>query len=221
MNIADYCAPLYDGPMDMRRVRTGYRQPPSPGKYPKGIERRRQILDRTLSVYNKHGFEGTSLRTVGDDLGLTHAALRHYFDTRESLLLEVLDEANRRALAFAEDAEGGAVDFMLRNTDYQMRMPGLLPLWSVMTARAGEPHDLETRAFIGARYEDLRERLILLFDRAREQGALRDGIPSEEAAALVVAACEGLVQQWLLNREVPLRSAMQLLDVLFAPVSRG
>ena len=73
--------------------------PGSRGRYPKGVRRRQEILDRTIEVFAEVGFEGASLRAVGEAIGVTHAALRRYFDTREELFLEVLREKDRQALA--------------------------------------------------------------------------------------------------------------------------
>src|SRR5438874_1255211 len=64
--------------------------------YAKGVERRQEILDRALEVFAERGVDGTSLRAIGEAIGVSHAALRHYFDSREALLVEVLRERDRK-----------------------------------------------------------------------------------------------------------------------------
>lgn len=190
-----------------------------PGVYAKGRERREQILDRTLAVYHERGLEGTSLRAIGEAIGVSHAALRHYFASREQLLVEVLREADRRGVEFAEQSGGGAVDFMLRGADYNARIPGLMALYRTMSAQALEQGNEVSRDFFAERYAYLRRSLITIFESARAQGTFRADIPLEEAAAIVIATSDGLGMQWLLDPAVPMRSAMHLLDRLFGEAS--
>ena len=62
----------------------------------KGIARRQEILDRAIEVFAVKGAEGTSLRAIAESIGVSHAALLHYFSSREVLLLEVLREHEAR-----------------------------------------------------------------------------------------------------------------------------
>lgn len=189
------------------------------GVYAKGMQRREQILDQALAVYHEHGLAGTSLRAIGEAIGVSHAALRHYFDSREQLLVEVLREADRRAIAFAEESGEGATDFLLRSADYNMRVPGLMALYQSMSAHALEPGSEFSREFFVQRYAHLRRSLVVIFEAARANGTMRSDVPLDEAAALVLAACDGLGIQWLLDPGVPMRPAMHLLDRLLGAAS--
>lgn len=189
------------------------------GPYPKGMRRRQQILERALTVFNERGLEGTSLRALGEAIGVSHAALRHYFDSREELLLEVLREADRRAIEFAEESGRGAVDFVLRGADYNMRIPGLMALYNTMSAHALETGNEHSRAFFVERYDGVRRALATIFEVGQEQGTVRRDIPVDAAAALVIAACDGLATQWLIDSRVDMRGAMHLLDRLLGTSS--
>jgi TetR/AcrR family transcriptional regulator, transcriptional repressor of aconitase len=184
------------------------------GPYAKGMQRRQQILDRALEVFNERGFEGTSLRALGEAIGVSHAALRHYFPSREELLLEVLREADRRAIEFADRSGAGAVDFVLRGADYNMAIPGLMALYNTMSAHALETNNEHSRAFFVERYDTVRRALATIFEVGQAQGTVRTDIPVDAAAALVIAACDGLATQWLIDSRVDMRGAMHLLDRL-------
>lgn len=198
--------------------------PPAPppsrrGPYAKGVQRRQQILDRALAVFDERGFEGTSLRALGEAIGVSHAALRHYFDSREQLLLEVLREADGRALEAAEESGLGAVDFVLRSADYNMRIPGLMALYTTMSAQALESSNERSREFFVERYASIRRALATIFEVGRQQGVVRPDVPVDLAAALVIAACDGLATQWLIDSRVDMRGAMELLDRLLGTSS--
>ena len=51
-------------------------------------DRKRQILDRAIQFFAKHGMDG-QLRNLTKELGVTHTLLYHYFPTKEALIKEV------------------------------------------------------------------------------------------------------------------------------------
>ena len=54
-------------------------------------DRKRQILDRAIQFFAKHGIDG-QLRNLTKELGVTHTLLYHYFPTKEALIKEVYKE---------------------------------------------------------------------------------------------------------------------------------
>jgi AcrR family transcriptional regulator len=191
--------------------------PGSRGPYPKGLRRRQEILDRTIEVFADVGFEGASLRAVGEAIGVSHAALRRYFDTREELFLEVLREKDRQALAEARERGGDSLRLADSLEDYASTVPGLIALRHSMVARALEAGNEHSRSFFRERYASLRQEALLAL-QAHGAGVIRDDLDLEAAAALVIATLDGLTTQWLLDPELDIRSSMVLLERLLAPV---
>ena len=56
------------------------------GRTPKGRKARSAIFKATSTLMTRQGLEATSLEAIASRAGLTQAALRHYFATREDLL---------------------------------------------------------------------------------------------------------------------------------------
>ena len=54
-------------------------------------DRKRQILDRAIQFFAKHGIDG-QLRNLTKELGVTHTLLYHYVPTKEALIKEVYKE---------------------------------------------------------------------------------------------------------------------------------
>ena len=71
--------------------------PPPRGSYAKGVARRQEILDRAIEVYARRGSDRTSMRAIAKEVGVTHAALTHYFGSLEDLLVAVYREHERRS----------------------------------------------------------------------------------------------------------------------------
>jgi len=54
-------------------------------------ERKRQILDRAIQYFAKHGIDG-QLRNLTKGLGVTHTLLYHYFPTKDALIKAVYED---------------------------------------------------------------------------------------------------------------------------------
>jgi len=193
--------------------------PGSRGRYPKGVRRRQEILDRAIEVFAEVGFDGASLRAVGEAIGVSHAALRRYFDTREELFLEVLREKDRQALAEARTHERETLRLAESLAAYASEVPGLMALRHSMVARALEQGNVHSRDFFSERYASLRAEAAQSLALARAAGVVRADLPLEAAAALVIAALDGLSTQWLLDPEVDIRAGIVLLERLLAPAA--
>ena len=74
----------YDGGVTQETAADG----PARRSYPKGVRRRQQILDSVIALLAQRGVDRASLRTVGEAIGVSHSALRHYFSSRDELLVE-------------------------------------------------------------------------------------------------------------------------------------
>jgi AcrR family transcriptional regulator len=75
--------------------------PASPAEDPAPNTRDR-ILDAALDLFITHGFDGTSLRQIAEQLGVTKAALYYYFESKDDILMALhmrLHEFGREALA--------------------------------------------------------------------------------------------------------------------------
>jgi AcrR family transcriptional regulator len=54
-------------------------------------DRKRQILDRAIQYFAKHGIDG-QLRNLTKGLGVTHTLLYHYFPTKDALIKAVYED---------------------------------------------------------------------------------------------------------------------------------
>ena len=199
----------YDDAMD---------EAPSParrGAYDKGVRRRREILDRAIEVFAARGAEGTSLRAIGEAIGVSHAALKHYFASREELLIEVYRAAEERSVA---DDPGppdvSVVGLMTRAARRNASVPGLVQLYSTLVAGALEEGHEPSRQFFGERFAQLRGLLTEQIEAEQRAGRIRADIAPAAAAALIIAASDGLQTQWLLDPAVDIEKSLELLEGL-------
>ena len=193
-------------------------RPRQRGAYAKGIARRQEILDRAIEVFAERGADRTSLRAIAREVGVTHAALTHYFGSLEELLVAVYQESNapaHRHEVVPDDAT--PVERMIASARTNRAVPGLVQLYSTLVASALEDGHPVARDFATTRFAELRERLADAVREQQERGRLRRDADPDAVAALVVAASDGLQTQWLLDDAAPQHEALALLDRLLRP----
>ena len=186
------------------------------GPYAKGVQRRRQIIDEVLTVYDGLGADGTSLRAIARAIGVSHSVLVHYFGSREELFLEVLQEQDDRNRA-ALDENDPLHENLARVADLSTAIPGLMALLSNMVARALETGNDHSRAHFSARYAEAREVFAGLIRASQRAGTIRTDLSAEEMSSLILAAADGLTTQWLLDGAVDFKTGVLLLARLLEP----
>lgn len=183
--------------------------------YAKGVARRREILDRAIEVFADKGAEGTSLRAIAETIGVSHAALLHYFGSREELLVEVLREGERRHSD--PRGEDDVVGSMVRAAERNVTIPGFVALYTTLLAGSLEADKEYSREFFAARFARIRERLTELIRIGQREGTMRRGVDPADMAALVIAASDGLQTQWLLEPDVDIARSLALLERILEP----
>ena len=200
----------------------------TPGRrsYPKGVRRRQQILDSVIALLAQRGVDRASLRTVGDAIGVSHTALRHYFSSRDELLVEAYRAHEARAAGDGPTAGSSAVGMIVEAAERNRSIPGLVELYATLTTDALQERHGLTREFVRDRFRSLRATLAARIAEGQRAGdgfagdglgAGTAGIDPMDAAALVIAASDGLQIQWLLDPDgVDVGRSLAILDRLLA-----
>lgn len=192
----------------------------SRGAYAKGVARRQEILDRAIEVFAQRGTDRTSLRTIAEAVGVTHAALRHYFGSLEELLIEVYQESSRTIAATdIPGAEPEPIIGMSRAAERNREIPGLVQLYSTLVSSAlegGHPH---ATAWATERFARLRAEIAEQVRGRQQTGRMRSDVDADAVAALIIAASDGLQTQWMLDETTKQSEALALLELFVAPTS--
>jgi len=192
--------------------------PPQPrGSYAKGVARRQEILDRAIEVFAQRGSDRTSMRAIAKEVGVTHAALAHYFGSLEELLVEVYRESERQGGARPPvNPEETPVEMMRRSAEVNREVVGLVQLYSTLVATALEDGHPAAHEFATTRFAGLRQDLAARVRLNQQAGRIRADLDPEAIAALVIAASDGLQTQWLLDSDAPQDAALLLLEQLLS-----
>src|SRR5690606_2342065 len=188
------------------------------GSYEKGVARRQEILDRAIEVFRERGADGTSLRRIAQMIGVSHAALLHYFDSREQLLVAVYEHAESQRDTSEGKSESG-VDVLVQAAKINVGVPGMVELYTTLVAAALAAEGTPSNIFFRDRFARVRNDLAERFAAEQAAGRLRDDVEPADMAALFVAASDGLQIQWLLEPSVELERTLETFSVLLAPTS--
>ncbi len=68
----------------------------------KGAARRLEILSAAIDVFAERGYEGASLREIGDRVGISKGNLSYYFVVKDDLLFEIVSDLHNSFLAMTD-----------------------------------------------------------------------------------------------------------------------
>src|SRR5690349_4493076 len=106
---------------------------------PEGHAQRERILRAAMELFAARGYRGASLEAVAQAVGITRQGVLHHFPSKVHLLLGVL------ALRDEDDTErltgevSGLAEGLLAAVGHNQRSPGLVRLYTVLSAESVDP----------------------------------------------------------------------------------
>nr|WP_246283535.1 TetR/AcrR family transcriptional regulator [Nocardioides perillae] len=153
-------------------------------------------MRRAVELFNRQGYDATSIGDIAQELGLTKSAIYHHVASKEELLGAALDEAleglTRAVATAAEDRQASAAQRLRATVEESVRilaahLPAVTLLLRVRGNSAVELAALERRRQID-------EALAVLVQEAVAEGALRDDVPPDLISRLLFGTVNSLVE---------------------------
>jgi AcrR family transcriptional regulator len=153
------------------------------------------VLRAAIELFNRKGYDATSIGDVAEELGVTKSAVYHHVPSKEHLLSEALDEALEEleaAVSAAAAADGSAYDrlrgLVRRSVEVLVdHQPAVTLLLRVHGNGATEQAALARRRRLDAR-------LAALVRQAAEEGALRGDLDPDLVSRLLFGMVNSLVE---------------------------
>lgn len=187
---------------------------------PRGVsfEKMEQAIVETAGeLFDRKGFNQTSLQDIADAVGMARPSLYHYFDNREQILaagIEMLIKERDEATARLRELDG---DPRERLTALMLGLGALIseqPVWIQIALRDEAAVPEETQA----RDRESRLRFFELLERTLKEGAELGYLrPRDERATAVtiIAALSGLRGHYAATTDASPEEAMRLaVDVI-------
>jgi AcrR family transcriptional regulator len=91
---------------------------------PPDLERRQELLDAVVDEFAAHGIADRALRDIAAAVGTSHRMLLHHFNSRNELLLAVVEAVERRQMALLRELPSEPADAIAAMWA-DLRSPGL------------------------------------------------------------------------------------------------
>lgn len=173
--------------------------PATPPHRPRGRpgHDRETVLRRAIDLFNRQGYDATSMADLASDLGVTKSAIYHHFPSKESLLEAALDEALDGLAQAVEDAlmatRGDSAYARLRATvesSARILVDHLPAVTLLLRVRGNSP--IEEAAVSRRRAID--DKLARLVKAAAKEGQLRADVDPLLVSRLVFGMVNSLVE---------------------------
>ncbi len=177
------------------------------------------VLRISVDVFNKHGYEATSMGVLADNLGISKSAIYHHVPSKEDLLRLALEEAlgGLEGILTEPGAKAGAADarleFVLRRT--VAVLTDKLPFVTLLLRLRGNT-DMERDAL--ARRREFDRRVADLTADAQQDGSLRRDIDPRTITRLLFGTINSIVEWYKPGGSL---SAERLADDVITMVFSG
>jgi TetR/AcrR family transcriptional regulator len=139
-----------------------------------------QVLAAAIEAFSVHGYNGVSLRTVNDQLGVSRNLLYQRFGSKAKLWLAAVDWAFRPLVEHLEAADDESADPMVRLRvlirgfiEYSATRPYLARLVVMEGSAASDRLEYLYRTYI----EPIQSRFVPVFATLRDQGRIKNISP--------------------------------------------
>jgi AcrR family transcriptional regulator len=151
------------------------------------------VLRRAVEVFNRQGYDGTSMGDLARELGVGKSALYHHVPGKEALLSQALDEALDGLTAVLDRPVGTTAYDRLRVAvrDSVRVLVEHLPAVTLLLRVRGNS-EVEVAAL--RRRREIDDRLAALVAAAAAEGSLRADLPPDLVSRLLFGMVNSLVE---------------------------
>lgn len=154
------------------------------------------VLRRAIDLFNRQGYDGTSMGDLAKELGLTKSAIYHHVPSKSRLLQLALDEALDELTTMIEaahsDTDGTAYDRLRAAVrgSVEILVEHLPAVTLLLRVRGNSEIELDALR----RRRDLDAKLADLVTAAIAEGAVRDDIPADLTSKLLFGMVNSLIE---------------------------
>jgi len=171
----------------------------------KGQQTRRKIVEAAAPIFNKGGYEGSSLNDLMEATGLKKGGIYRHFSSKEELAAEVFDYTwdaawSARQVDVDEKANGiEKLKQLIANfVEHRSPVAGGCPILN--TAIDADDGNPVLRARVAKALRSWLSRLQVIVEQARERRETRPEVDAKTVATLIVASLEGALMMSRLQR---------------------
>jgi TetR/AcrR family transcriptional repressor of nem operon len=184
----------------------------------KGEQTRRKIVEAAAPIFNKRGYEGSSISELMEATGLKKGGIYRHFSSKEELAAEAFDHTweaawNSRLLHVDEKSNGiEKLKQLIANfVEHRSPVAGGCPILN--TAIDADDGNPVLRTHVAKALRSWLSRLQTIVDQAQARGETQPVVDPKAVATLIVASLEGaLMMSRILRNDEALRRVQAHLN---------
>ena len=183
---------------------------------------RQTLVDLCVKVFNRHGYEATSMGMLATELGISKSAIYHHVKTKEEILQSALDDALDGLEAVTEQAEHTAgparhkIEALIKGA-VKVLVNRQHSVTLLLRLRGNS--EVETKALL--RRRDLTTRLASLIADAQAEGSVRDTASPKVLARLIYGTVNSLVDWYSPEKSAGVEQTGDvLIDLIFQGIEQ-
>jgi AcrR family transcriptional regulator len=184
----------------------------------KGERTRRDILEAAVNLFAKNGFRNTTINQIVESAQMTKGAFYCHFKSKEAIFCEVVKDVKNlwNSLIIKEiGKEGGALEKLLKMLDIFVELTlenkDRYVIFIVLIAEFTEV-DEKFEGVLKEAFDEFFLSVSEILEEGKRMGSIRSDIDSHLLAITLIGAWQGILLQWLLNRDqVLLRDLVGIL----------
>lgn len=171
----------------------------------KGERTKQEILEAAVSLFAKNGFRNTTISQIAEAARMTKGAFYCHFKSKEAIFCEVVRDVKAlwNSLIKEIDKEGGALEKLLKMLDIFMELTlknkDQFIIFIVLIAEFIEVDEKFERVLKDS-FDEFFSSVSEILDEGKRAGSVRTDIDSYILAVTLIGAWQGILLQWLLNR---------------------
>jgi AcrR family transcriptional regulator len=153
------------------------------------------VLRAAIDLFNRQGYDGTSMGDLATELGITKSAIYHHVPSKEHLLVQALDEALdglEAAITAAEQGRGTAYDRLRSVVRQSVEVLVAHQPAVTLLLRVRGNTEIELKALARRRRVD--RRLAALVQAAVDEGSVRGDLAPDLVSRLLFGMVNSLVE---------------------------
>lgn len=171
----------------------------------KGEQTRKKIVEEAAPIFNRNGYEGSSLSALMKATGLKKGGIYRHFSSKEELAAEAFDYTWRaawRARVFPLDEQTTGVERLkqLISNFIEHKSPIACGCPILNTAVDADDGNSVLRTRVRKALRSWLALLRVIVRQAAKRGELRPGVDAKSVATLIVASLEGGLMMSRLER---------------------
>lgn len=163
----------------------------------------RRLTEAAVRLIVAKGYHASTLQEIADGAGLTKGAIFFYFDSKENLLLHLLDLAEKEMVDTLIDhldtQHGSAAEkiasFFRFTSQQGINRPYELLCLIKMSIEGRNSTELADER-VHQIYECIRGKLAAIVDEGKAAGEFDPGLPAAEFASVLIAMHDGMMLEW-------------------------